>query len=241
MPVSRIVRRKVEIYATTLFEFASGAKTEAQALAALLALEQSTPEVRSSVLVLAELGKGALLGEITAAYGCVVSGETPKEASDAVTVAQTLYAAARNEHHSARVLSDLHSLAIMTPEVWQLLAVIGTGSDRRLIPSIVAKYRAIVEERGSTIPVEVTSAVPLDAQLRSSIVKKVSAKLGRSVYLMEHVDPAIIGGLVLTVGDERHDASVRAQLESMREVLTASGPVGMRPVRSNASVGGDGE
>ena len=230
MPTSRIIRRKTEIYATTLFEFASKAGTEAQALDALERLAGSVSEVRSTVLVLAELGKGSLLPEVAEAYGRIESGDTALEASEATTVAKTLDAAERNEHHAARVLQDLQVLArVMTPEVMQVLAVMGTGSDRRLLPQIVQKYADIVGERGKTVPVEVTTAMPLDDELRSSIERKMQAELKKPVYLVERVDPAIIGGLVLSVGDELRDASVRTQLENMRQILTDS------------SVGGDGK
>ena len=57
MPANRIIRRKVEIYASTLFEFASKQGTEAQSLHALELVTQSVAEVRSSVLALCELHK----------------------------------------------------------------------------------------------------------------------------------------------------------------------------------------
>lgn len=230
MPASRIIRRKTEIYATTLFEFASKAGNEAQALDALKRFVGSVSEVRSTVLVLAELGKGDDLPVVAKAYERVEAGDTALEASDAATVAKTLDAAARNEHHSARVRDDLDSLAsVMTPEVMQLLGVIGTSSDRRLIPLVLAKYQDLVDERGATVPVDVTTAIPLDEGLRANVVAKMERELGKPVYLMEHVDPAIIGGLVLSVGDELRDASVRTQLENMRQTLLDS------------SVGGDGK
>lgn len=222
MPASRVIRRKVEIYATTLFEFASKAGTEAQTLDALQAVENSVAEVRSTVLVLAKLGKADLIPQVSDAYARLQSGDDALEASEVATVAKTLYDAVRNEHHSTRVLKDLQSLRIMTPEVMDTLAVLGTGSDRRLLPSIVSKYRSLVDEEGSTIPLEVTTAFELDDALRDEISHKMEAELGKPVYLMEHVNPAIIGGLIIGVGDDVRDASVRAQLEHMRRVLSTN-------------------
>lgn len=229
MPASRIVRRKVEIYATTLFEFASRVGTEAQALDALERFVESVSEVRSTVLVLAELGKGNLLPEVARDYEASIESGL-FDATEAGLVAKTLDAAERNEHHEARVRDDLNKLAAtMTDEVMQLLGVIGTGSDRRLLPMVLAKYKSVVDVKAATVPVEVTTAMPLDEELRASIIRKMTSELGKPVYLMEHVDPAIIGGLVLEVGDELRDASIRTQLENMRQTLT------------NPSVGGDGK
>ena len=94
---------------------------------------------------------------------------------------------------------------------------------------VLAKYKSVVDVKAATVPVEVTTAMPLDEELRASIIRKMTSELGKPVYLMEHVDPAIIGGLVLEVGDELRDASIRTQLENMRQTLT------------NPSVGGDGK
>ena len=227
MPTSRLVRKKVQVYANTLFEFASKAGTEAQALDALERLVACSPEVRSTVLTLCELGRQSLLPEVTKGCARILAGDDALEPGDATVVAKTLVAAARSESRTERVVPGLSSLGVMTDEVVQMLAVMGTGSDARLLPSVLAAYNAIVGEQGSTVPVEVTTALPLDDTLRASIERKMHAELKKPVYLVEHVDPSIIGGLVLKVGDQRRDASVRAQLESMRQILT------------NPSVGGD--
>lgn len=229
MPVSRIIRHKVEIYAQTLFEFSKKAGNEAQSLHALWCVANSIPEVRSCILVMAQLGKADLLPDVAGIYERMCKGETVFEPSEALVIAKTLDAAERNEHHEARVFSDLQRLVIMTPEVMGLLGVIGTSSDQRLLPQIVAKLSQIVGEKGDTALVDVTTAIPLDAKLCEGIMRKMQAELGKPVYLVEHVDPSIIGGLIVSVGDDIRDASVRAQLQGMRKVLT------------NSSVGGDGK
>lgn len=242
MPTSRILSRKIEIYATTLFEFASKAGTEAQALDALERFVGSVSEVRSTVLVLAELGKGDLLPGVAQAYERSISNGGLFGEGEADLVAKILDAAERNEHHEVRVRDDLNMLAAtMTPEVMQVLGYVGTSSDRRLLPMVVNKYKGLVDEKGTTVPVQVTTAMPLDGDLRASILRKMSAELGKPVYLMEHVDPAIIGGLVLSVGDELRDASIRTQLEQMRRTLSGEDASGMKEQISNPSVGGDGK
>lgn len=230
MPASRIIRRKTEIYATTLFEFSNKAGNAAQSLDALERFVGSVAEVRSTVLVLAELGKADLLPKVAEIYGQSVGGDFLFGEGEADLVAKTLDAAERNEHHEARVRDDLDMLsAVMTPEVMDVLGVIGTSSDRRLIPLILAKYKDLVDEKSDTVPVQVTTAIPMDGELRAKVIEKMTKELGKPVYLMEHVDPAIIGGLVLEVGDDLRDASIRTQLQNMRQTLT------------NPSVGGDGK
>ena len=61
----------------------------------------------------------------------------------------------------------------------------------------------------------VTSAVPLDDTLRGQVVEKLSAALNSQIVLRERVDPALIGGLVIRVGDTVYDSSVAGQLSGM--------------------------
>lgn len=63
----------------------------------------------------------------------------------------------------------------------------------------------------------VTSAVPLDSALRSellTIVKKINER--KEVELIEKVDPTLIGGFILNVGDRQIDASIKSRLKALK-------------------------
>jgi ATP synthase F1 delta subunit len=75
-------------------------------------------------------------------------------------------------------------------------------------------------EEHKLLPVQVTSAVELDASLVESIGKRIEERTGRRVELNSTVDPDIIGGLVLRVGNKVLDASVHGRLERLRRQLT---------------------
>jgi F-type H+-transporting ATPase subunit delta len=68
--------------------------------------------------------------------------------------------------------------------------------------------------------VEVTSAVELDASLVASIESRIKEATGRQVETTHKVDPDIIGGLVLRVGNKVLDASVSGRLQRLRRQLT---------------------
>jgi F-type H+-transporting ATPase subunit delta len=70
------------------------------------------------------------------------------------------------------------------------------------------------------LPVEVTSAVELDEPLVRSIGQRIEERTGQRVELTSKVDPDIIGGLVLRVGNKILDASVHGRLERLRRQLT---------------------
>ena len=73
-----------------------------------------------------------------------------------------------------------------------------------------------------TVSVTVTTAVPMDDDLRAKVRAKAQKDLGLPVYLVERVDPSIIGGIMLEVRGKRYDAAVRAQLANIRKTLSAS-------------------
>ena len=70
------------------------------------------------------------------------------------------------------------------------------------------------------LPVEVTSAIELDEALIRSIGERIEERTGRRIELTSRVDPDIIGGLVLRVGNKVLDASIHGRLERLRRQIT---------------------
>lgn len=77
------------------------------------------------------------------------------------------------------------------------------------------------EER-KRLEVAVTSAVELDSETVETIGKQIEEQTGRDVQLSSHVDPEIVGGIVLRVGNMILDASVRARLERLRRQVSSA-------------------
>ena len=70
--------------------------------------------------------------------------------------------------------------------------------------------------------VEVTSAVPLDAGEVERISRFVSALIQKEVVVSTEVDEAILGGVIIQVGDQLLDGSVRSRLESLRRQVRSA-------------------
>ena len=75
------------------------------------------------------------------------------------------------------------------------------------------------EARRNRVVAEVRSAVELDAQRRARLAEALARVLGKPVVLQVTVDEAILGSVVVRVGDELFDGSVRSRLEQAREAL----------------------
>ena len=99
-------------------------------------------------------------------------------------------------------------------------------AERHRMPALMRIRRAFDElyaEERKLLPVTLTSAVELDKSTVKEIGKKIEEQTGRRVELASKVDPDVIGGLVMRVGNVILDASIRARLERLRrEVAKAT-------------------
>jgi ATP synthase F1 delta subunit len=72
------------------------------------------------------------------------------------------------------------------------------------------------------LPVTLTSAVALDPNTVTHLKEQIGAQTGSQVLLEETVDPDIIGGIVVRVGNQILDASIRTRLEQLRRTVAAA-------------------
>ncbi len=92
--------------------------------------------------------------------------------------------------------------------------------ERHRMPAIFRirdRYQDMWEDERDLLPVQVTSAVPLDEATVGSIGKRIGEQTKRTVELTSKVDPDILGGIVLRVGNVILDASIRNRLEQLRK------------------------
>jgi F-type H+-transporting ATPase subunit delta len=85
---------------------------------------------------------------------------------------------------------------------------------------IAEAFRERVARAEDRIEVEAVTAVPLPDDLRERVVESIRSKTNATVELTESVDPDVVGGLVLHVGEVVVDGSVRHRLEELRRELT---------------------
>jgi ATP synthase F1 delta subunit len=83
-------------------------------------------------------------------------------------------------------------------------------------------YDALWEEHNKLLPVAVTSAVELDEETVRHIGDSIAEQTGRRVELSSSVEPDILGGIVVRVGNQVLDASIRNRLESLRKQVVRS-------------------
>jgi F-type H+-transporting ATPase subunit delta len=82
---------------------------------------------------------------------------------------------------------------------------------------IRARYDELWEHANRRLPVQVTSAVPLDEATVRSVGERIGQQTGNEIELSSTVDPEILGGIVLRVGNFILDGSIRNQLDQLRK------------------------
>ena len=93
-------------------------------------------------------------------------------------------------------------------------------AERHRMPVLFRIRRAFDDlwrKENKRLPVKVTSAIELDQEMVDDIGKKIEEQTGQRIELSSRVDPEVLGGLVLQVGNMVLDASVRNRLEKLRK------------------------
>ena len=144
--------------------------------------------------------------------------ETAKAREDALTEA---------EGERVRVLGDLRG-QVVTLAMAAAQKLVGEALNEQRQRALIGEFfsgvksgEVVVLEDAtlSGATAEVTSALPLTLDEQETVKQDVLAKVGSQAAVAFHVDPSILGGLVIRVGDKVLDGSVAGQLETMREGL----------------------
>ena len=89
------------------------------------------------------------------------------------------------------------------------------------LPDVAAQFRALKNVQGGTSDAVVYSAFPIDTAALADVSSALEKRFGRKLNVSVQLEPALIGGIRVVVGDEVLDTSVKARLEQMKVALTA--------------------
>ncbi len=109
----------------------------------------------------------------------------------------------------------------LLPGVRNFLQTVVENRRLEALPAAVTQFHTLASEALGVAEATVESAYPLDAAQIAELTEVLQKRFGRKLTLDVRVDPALIGGVRATVGDEVLDTSVRARLERMKTALIA--------------------
>ena len=113
-------------------------------------------------------------------------------------------------------------LGDVNPLVIKLVLLLAKKGKLAALDDIAEEYQMLVDNyRGieGTAIAEVTTAVPLDEDYQLKIAQRITEIIGKPVLLRPKVDPAILGGIIIRVGDKLIDGSIRSKLAALRKDL----------------------
>jgi len=118
-----------------------------------------------------------------------------------------------------RILANFGELLGLDPLTRNFLGVL--AQNRRVIelPAVIRAFQAIAAAQRGEVTAEVASAHPLSEDQLGALEQKLRAREGRTVKLKTSVDPELLGGLVVTIGSQRIDNSIRTRLNSLAQAM----------------------
>ena len=98
----------------------------------------------------------------------------------------------------------------------KFMAILINKRREELLEMIAADFHEQYKRHLNIVTAHVVSSTPLDKDLRAKVLKLVESTGGNSVDLQEKVDPSIIGGLIIRVGDKQIDASIARKINELK-------------------------
>ena len=117
------------------------------------------------------------------------------------------------------VLDAVLARTELDPMVVNFLRILVEKSRFGALAEIAQAYQAMADERQDRARATVVTARPLDRQMAERVRQSLNASTGKDVLLAERVDPSILGGMVVHLGDTVYDASIRARLDRIEDAL----------------------
>ncbi len=107
--------------------------------------------------------------------------------------------------------------------VYRFLRVVNDKGRLGDLLNISRAFEMLHDAHSGIVEADVWTAKPLDSAHAQGVTERLAAALKRQVVLHQYVEPSLIGGFKLRIGDEVIDGSVAAQLKIMREKMIAAG------------------
>ncbi len=97
--------------------------------------------------------------------------------------------------------------------------LITKNSREGILPEIAESYIQLYKTHNNILDVILVSAHPLDEATKTKIIDKVKTNFDGKIELIEQIDPTVLGGFIVKIGDKQIDSSVASQLTNLKNVL----------------------
>lgn len=118
--------------------------------------------------------------------------------------------------------------------VYRFLQVLNNKGRINALPGVIRAFEQLVEDKHGVVKVDAYVAVAIDEAQAASVAAGIGKAIGKTVVLKQHLDPSLLGGLKLRVGDQLIDGSAVAQLRIMKDRIIKEGREKARASRASA-------
>lgn len=115
------------------------------------------------------------------------------------------------------------SKAKLNTTVSNFVKVVARNGRLFALPAIIKAYQSLAAGKRGEVSADVTSAGPLTKGQLAALAETLKTKIGKTVTLTEHVDPSLIGGLIVKVGSQMIDSSLKTKLAAMKIAMKEVG------------------
>ena len=120
---------------------------------------------------------------------------------------------------AAKTVAALAPSLEIDPLTANFLSVLAGNGRLAELRNVIRSVRALAANHRGEVTAEVTSARPLDDSQVAELKTKLKARVGRDVAIDTKVDPSLLGGLVVRLGSQMIDASIKTKLNSLATAM----------------------
>jgi len=124
-----------------------------------------------------------------------------------------------SRHAAGQAMAAVGQTLGVSPLTGQFLGLLASKGRLPKLVDIARAYTTIAAALRGEVTAHVTSAHPLDDAQVATLADKLAARAGKSVKLKTAVDPDILGGLVVKIGSQMIDSSIRTRLNSLAQAM----------------------
>lgn len=120
-------------------------------------------------------------------------------------------------------ISALAAKMGLSPTLTNTLKLMGKNRRLFVLPQLVRRLQALIADERGEVTADVTSAVELTKEQKKRLTATLAEKSGKKVKLNTRVDETLIGGMIVKLGSQMIDSSVRSKLASLQNAMKEVG------------------
>lgn len=141
---------------------------------------------------------------------------------------EALLKSPRVSHEEKERLLDRAFAGKMSISLLNFLKVVSRHGRLDCLRMINRAMHLLLDNLRGRVQVEVTTAAPVPAEVLDGVRNRLAGSLGREVVVHTRVNPELLGGIVVRIGDKVYDGSIKSSLERMREETFSQSVENMR-------------